>query len=368
MQERRTIVKETRDSQSILMREESPRDSNAIAELTARAFAADKTWGDRRCIMESYIPSLVRTGAAFGRALSLVAEAEGGGLVGHALWYPFPARLRGQALDAWCLAPISVDPALWGRGIGSDLMRASLVALEERGASFAFLLGHDKYYPRFGFRTRMFGRVGIIPKPAPASPTPAAPRALRAPRPSDVPALGELFDGCFDGVDLALEPEPGFLPWMSWANGVRSVVLERDGKAAAYARYRPRRSPNAPIASAAGGEDAAAAFLLFLAADAEAAESLLAALGASGGQGAERPFIPLHPASPSAASLFPGGYESVSELFDAAMAMPLRGGPEEKRKAAEEYCRLMALPPGSGGIVPGLPLFPSIFDMDDMNG
>jgi len=373
MHERSDIVEKTRDNSAdpFLFRPESPRDANAIAELTARAFAADRTWGDRRCIMESYIPSLVRTGSDFGRALSLVAEAKDGPLIGHALWYPYRTRLRGVELDAWCLAPISVEPERWGAGVGSALMRSSIAALEERGASFAFLLGHEGYYPRFGFKTRMFGRTGIVPRPATDRAAAASPPALRAPRPSDVPALRLLFDECFEGVDLALEPEPGFLPWMSWANGVRSATLERGGKAVAYARYRPRRAS----VEAPAGEDRASAFLLFLAADATAAGDLLAALDAApeadaamkAGSKGEGILIPLHPRSRTAERLFPEGFDPVLEIYDAAMAMPLRGGSEEQRKAAEEYCRLVALAPESGGIYPGLPLFPSIFDMDDMN-
>jgi predicted N-acetyltransferase YhbS len=133
---------------------QDPSESNALAELIIRAFAADKTWGERRTVFEPYIPALLSSGAEAGRALSLVARAPDDRVLGHALWYPYKTRFGGVPIEAWCLAPIAVDPDVAGRGIGGSLMRASIDELKEQGAPMAFLLGHEGYYPRFGFRPK----------------------------------------------------------------------------------------------------------------------------------------------------------------------------------------------------------------------
>jgi predicted N-acetyltransferase YhbS len=330
-----------------------PVESNALAELITRAFAADRTFGERRAIIESYIPALILAGTESGRALSLVARASDGRALGHALWYPYRTSVRGRLLDAWCLAPLAVDPDFSRRGIGSALMRASIAELESRGASLAFLLGHDGYYPRFGFKTGMFGQVGVLPYTSDRAKTIEEGPALRAPRPSDESALRDLWRSCFEGVDFALEPERGFMPWMAWASGVAASVLEVGGAVRAYARYR-----HAP-----GEYGRASDFLLFLAADAASAELLLAALGR--GAGAKVPFLPLHPRSAVAMRLFPDGFDSLIKPFSAAMVRPLRCSSKadnsDVASAVEAYCEGVA----SGSAAPGIPLFPPIFDSDD---
>lgn len=342
--------------------EQGPSEARAMAELIARAFAADKTWGERRSIFEIYIPALLSCGAYADRALSLVARSREGRVLGCALWYPYKTRFGGVSAAAWCLAPLAVDPDASGRGIGSALMRASLPELESRGAALAFLLGHEGYYPRFGFRPSMLGRVGLRPKPREAREVSGVEEdfQLRAPRPSDEETLRKLWSLCFAGVDFALEPEPGFFPWMAWSPLTRSVVLESGGGARAYARYRKE----------AGESKAAADILLFLADGPESARALLAALGLPHGQdpgrgpgeGSGPPFVPLHPDSAAARLLFPEGFDALSETYKAGMALPLANGPAAAIRAAAAYCDGVA----SGSRPLGIPLFPAAFDPDDM--
>ena len=78
--------------------------------------------------------------------LSLVA-ADGDEIVGHILFSPaFVADVRGVGLG-----PMAVSPERQRDGIGSELVRAGLAKLEERGCPFVIVLGHADYYPRFGF-------------------------------------------------------------------------------------------------------------------------------------------------------------------------------------------------------------------------
>ncbi|MFN3607695.1 MAG: GNAT family N-acetyltransferase [Hyphomonas sp.] len=49
------------------------------------------------------------------------------------------------------LGPMSVLPELQKTGVGARLIRLGLKALEGAGETLVFVLGHDTYYPKFGF-------------------------------------------------------------------------------------------------------------------------------------------------------------------------------------------------------------------------
>ena len=56
------------------------------------------------------------------------------------------------------LGPMAVAPGCQRKGIGSALVRAGLIACTERGFRAVVVLGHPKYYPRFGFsESKRFG-------------------------------------------------------------------------------------------------------------------------------------------------------------------------------------------------------------------
>ena len=46
---------------------------------------------------------------------------------------------------------MAVWPDRQGRGIGSTLVRRGLDVLKRRGIAAVIVLGHESYYPRFGF-------------------------------------------------------------------------------------------------------------------------------------------------------------------------------------------------------------------------
>ncbi|PKO98996.1 MAG: GNAT family N-acetyltransferase [Bacteroidetes bacterium HGW-Bacteroidetes-8] len=50
-----------------------------------------------------------------------------------------------------CLGPISAEPSLQGKGIGSQLMRASIARAASLGFKSIILYGNPDYYGRFGF-------------------------------------------------------------------------------------------------------------------------------------------------------------------------------------------------------------------------
>jgi predicted N-acetyltransferase YhbS len=59
------------------------------------------------------------------------------------------------------MAPVSVEPDLHHRGIGSALIRAGVAELRHRGASGIAVVGNPAYYERFGFaKVNRFGPNG----------------------------------------------------------------------------------------------------------------------------------------------------------------------------------------------------------------
>jgi putative acetyltransferase len=78
--------------------------------------------------------------------LSLVAVARGC-VVGHILYSPASiGNVSGAALG-----PMSVLPEFQRQGIGSELIEAGTIRLQSQGCPFVIVVGHEHFYPRFGF-------------------------------------------------------------------------------------------------------------------------------------------------------------------------------------------------------------------------
>jgi putative acetyltransferase len=82
--------------------------------------------------------------------LSLVARSDTG-IDGHILYSRLDVALDGRNLRALALAPMAVLPGKQRRGIGSLLIRDSLKRLRNTDWETIFVVGHERYYPRFGF-------------------------------------------------------------------------------------------------------------------------------------------------------------------------------------------------------------------------
>lgn len=50
------------------------------------------------------------------------------------------------------LGPLAVIPSFQKVGVGGNLIKEGLKILRSRGVDWVFVLGHESYYPRFGFR------------------------------------------------------------------------------------------------------------------------------------------------------------------------------------------------------------------------
>lgn len=119
-----------------LIRPFRPNDRKAVLDLNTRAFKQP----DEARIVEQ----LEKDESIW---LELVAEHQGK-IVGHILF--FPIGVFGK-LGALGLGPMSVDPGMQNQGIGSNLVRAGLSEAQQAAVPIVFVLGHENFYPRFGF-------------------------------------------------------------------------------------------------------------------------------------------------------------------------------------------------------------------------
>jgi putative acetyltransferase len=120
-----------------------PDDMNAIAALSDEAFGlAFNSHDESRLIRELH--------ADGDSLLSLVAEADDGRIVGHIEFFRILIDDKPVAAG---LGPMSAKPGMQRTGIGSYLIRTGLEELDMLGETIVFVLGHHKYYPRFGFDT-----------------------------------------------------------------------------------------------------------------------------------------------------------------------------------------------------------------------
>lgn len=57
------------------------------------------------------------------------------------------------------LAPMAVLPGHQRQGIGSTLIKEGIARLREQGVEAILVLGHENYYPRFGFNHRLVSQI-----------------------------------------------------------------------------------------------------------------------------------------------------------------------------------------------------------------
>ncbi|MDH6368830.1 GNAT family N-acetyltransferase [Paenibacillus sp. VTT E-133280] len=128
---------------NIIIRQEKVQDINEVYHLIQKSFEnAEHSDHD-----EHNLVNRLRSSTKFIPELSLVAEYENK-IVGHIL---FTEILVGdQTLVA--LAPVAVLPEMQSKGIGKLLIIEGHKIARQLGYKGAVVLGHDKYYPKFGYK------------------------------------------------------------------------------------------------------------------------------------------------------------------------------------------------------------------------
>jgi putative acetyltransferase len=120
-------------------RPETSADSATIREITLQAFG--------RQFEVDFLDAL-RAAPVWIPGLSCVATTPAGDVIAYALL----TRAHVGDTPVLSLSPVAVLPSYQNQGAGSAVVRAALDSARQRGHQTVLVLGHDTYYPRFGFR------------------------------------------------------------------------------------------------------------------------------------------------------------------------------------------------------------------------
>ncbi len=355
----------------MIIRGETIEDYNAIAGVNYEAFLG---WHpDNPFVTEPMLVDLLRHSALFDPDLSLVAVG-GREVVGHVLLAPYRFIVQGAEQPGVVLGPVAVKPGLQRQGIGGKLIEEGHRRAREKGYSFSLLCGHEAYYPRFGYRTRMFSLAGakvkVKGKGKALNLEGLRDRPIKA---EDIPFILKAWKSRYGSASLALFPGETLSDWINYGMECRCLVILEMDRVLGYARYT-RGNPLVVKELLAGKGEDIPRILAYLARResrsgrgeiaelriAQGAEELRRALA-----GPRSPGSPETPEAPEAEALeapeapeSTAGFEVVPEeaAHEAFMIKVLIPG-----SPMAEYCDRV----GKGKARPGIMAFPSMYDVDE---
>lgn len=123
----------------IIIREESKNDLIAIKQINDKAFGQPE---------EGKVIDKLRESDS--QVLSLVAEIDNN-IVGHIFYSTAVLKGNNERIAGMGLAPMAVLPEYQNQGIGKLLINESLNIIKKKPVPFIIVLGHEDYYPKFGF-------------------------------------------------------------------------------------------------------------------------------------------------------------------------------------------------------------------------
>lgn len=132
---------------SLIIRQENERDYTLSEYVVEKAFE-NAEYSDHK---EQFLVERLRKSDAFIPELSLVAVLDGN-IAGHIMLTKLIIKNGESSYESLALAPVSVLPQYQNQGIGSMLIKESLRIAKDMDFKSVIVLGHDKYYPRFGFK------------------------------------------------------------------------------------------------------------------------------------------------------------------------------------------------------------------------
>jgi predicted N-acetyltransferase YhbS len=132
---------------NIVIRQETEKDYEITETVVETAFKNE----DHSDHKEQFLVAKLRKSNVFVPELTLVAETNEE-IVGHIMLTKLLIKDGEMEYESLAMAPVSVIPEYQNRGIGSQLIRQSIKKSKEMGFNSVIVLGHEKYYPRFGFR------------------------------------------------------------------------------------------------------------------------------------------------------------------------------------------------------------------------
>lgn len=131
---------------SFIIRQEQIEDYEKVIEYAfAHAEHSDKK--------EHKLVSRIRKSNTFIPELSLVVvDTNNNKIVGHVLLSEIKINHDNQIVESLALAPVSVLPKYQNKGIGKCLIFEALKQAKRLGYKSTVVMGHPKYYPKFGFK------------------------------------------------------------------------------------------------------------------------------------------------------------------------------------------------------------------------
>lgn len=135
-----------------IIRREEERDYEEVSEVIEKAFKS-MPFSDHK---EQFLVEHIRKSANFIPELSLVACYKGD-VVGYILF----SKIKIGNTTALALAPLAVLPDYQQMGVGSILIKIGHKEAERLGYGLSFVVGHEDYYPKFGYKPA--SDYGIFP-------------------------------------------------------------------------------------------------------------------------------------------------------------------------------------------------------------
>jgi len=125
----------------VSIRDERKNDYDEIKKINDLAFGQEN---------EGKMVEVLRKTLDYNPELSLVAEIKNK-IVGYILFYPIKIKNKKGEFTVLSLAPMAVHPEYQNKGIGSKLVKSGIEIARGNGFGAVIVVGHPKYYPRFGF-------------------------------------------------------------------------------------------------------------------------------------------------------------------------------------------------------------------------
>jgi len=132
----------------ITIRKEEKGDFKTVFELIRSAFENEEL-SDHK---ELFFVERLRSSNAFVPELSIFAQTNNQ-IVGYLLLTKIMIEdTHKNSYTSLALAPVAVLPAFQGKGIGGKLIQAAHDKAKKLGFGSVVLLGHENYYPKFGYK------------------------------------------------------------------------------------------------------------------------------------------------------------------------------------------------------------------------
>lgn len=140
----------------ISIRQETVADYPIVFNLVEKAFRKE-ILSDKK---EQFLVERLRKSNGFIPELSLVAEVNHE-IVGYILLTKIIIETKTESETSLALAPVAVEPSFQKKGIGGRLIEEAHRIAKELCYQSVFLLGHEKYYPKFGYRPLHYFNISL---------------------------------------------------------------------------------------------------------------------------------------------------------------------------------------------------------------